>query len=144
MRKVLFAFLALAWAAPAAAQTTANLPVTCSPTVPGQCVRATPAVNPDGTTIGTSAPASRSSIATGQISVGTASTLIAAARPGRGSITLTLGAAVACAFGNTGVSTTTGFPLQPIAGASVTLDTTAAIYGACATAATTVGFVENF
>lgn len=83
------------------------------------------------------------SLATGQVSIGTTSTLLVAARATRQAVTITVTAATACAFGNTGVTTTTGFPLQPIAGASVTLDTAAAIYGACASAAT-VGYIENY
>jgi hypothetical protein len=83
------------------------------------------------------------SLATGQISAGTTSTLIAAARAGRSKITLAVGAANACAFGNTGVTTTTGFPLQPVAGASLVLTTSAAVYAACS-ATTTVGYIEEF
>jgi hypothetical protein len=82
-------------------------------------------------------------IATGQVSVGTTSTQIAAARTGRQRITMNVGAANACAFGNTGVTTTTGFALQPVAGASVTLDTAAAIFAACS-ATTTVSFIEQY
>ncbi|WP_404480054.1 hypothetical protein [Novosphingobium sp. BL-52-GroH] len=79
----------------------------------------------------------------GQVSVGTSSTLVAAARAGRGKIILGVGAANTCAFGNTGVTTTTGYPLQPIAGASLTLDSSAAIYAACS-ATTTVSFLEQY
>lgn len=82
-------------------------------------------------------------IATGQVSIGTGSTLLVAARTARARVTISVGAANTCAFGNTGVTATTGFPLQPVAGASVTLDTAAAIYGACS-AATTVSYVELF
>lgn len=81
---------------------------------------------------------------TNQVSIGTTSTLLVAARTGRQKVIVTVNAAVACAFGNTGVTTATGFPLQPTAGATITLDTSAAIYGACGTAATTVGFVELY
>ncbi|WP_416463169.1 hypothetical protein [Sphingomonas sp. VDB2] len=83
------------------------------------------------------------SMATGQISVGTSSTLVAAARAGRSKIMLNVGAANSCAFGNSGVTTTTGFPLQPVAGASLLLDTSAAIYAACS-ATTTVSFIEQY
>lgn len=83
------------------------------------------------------------SIATGQISVGTSSTLVAAARAGRSKITFAVGAANSCAFGNSGVTTTTGFPLQPVAGASLMLDTIAAVYAACS-ATTTVSFIEQY
>lgn len=83
------------------------------------------------------------SIATGQVSVGTTATLVAAARVGRGRITVNVGAANTCAFGNSGVASTSGYPLQPVAGASTFFETGAAIYAVCS-ATTTVGFVENF
>ncbi|MFB0874555.1 MULTISPECIES: hypothetical protein [unclassified Sphingobium] len=82
-------------------------------------------------------------IATGQVSVGTSSTLVAASRSGRGKIMLSVGAANTCAFGNTGVTTSTGFPLPATVGASLTLDTGAAIYAACS-ATTTVSFIEQY
>jgi len=83
------------------------------------------------------------SLATGQVSVGTSSTLVAAARAGRAKITMSVGAANTCAFGNTGVTTMTGFPLQPTAGVSVTLDTAAALYAACS-ATTTISYIEQY
>lgn len=83
------------------------------------------------------------SLATGQVSAGTTSTQIVAARAGRQRVTVSVGAANACAFGNSGVTPTTGFALQPVAGATVTLETTAALFAACS-AATTVSFVEQF
>lgn len=83
------------------------------------------------------------SLATGQVSVTTSSTLVAAARSGRGKITVSIGAANTCAFGNTGVTTTTGFPLAPTVGASLTLDTSAALYAVCS-ATTTVSFIEQY
>lgn len=83
------------------------------------------------------------SLATGQVSVTTASTQVVAARAGRGKVTISVGSANTCALGNTGVTTTTGFPLQPIAGASVTLDTSAAIFAICS-ATTTISFIEQF
>lgn len=83
------------------------------------------------------------SLATGQVSVTTSSTLVAAARTGRSKVTMSVGAANTCAFGNTGVTTTTGFPLAPTVGASLTLDTAAAIYAACS-ATTTVSFIEQY
>lgn len=82
-------------------------------------------------------------LATNQISVATTSTLVVAARTVRQRVTLSVGAANTCAFGNTGVTATTGFPLQPVAGATITLDTAAAIYAACS-ATTTVSYVELF
>lgn len=64
-----------------------------------------------------------SSIATNQVSVGTTSTQVVPARAGRTSLTVTILAANTCAFGNTGVTTATGLPLQPVAGASYTFST---------------------
>lgn len=82
-------------------------------------------------------------IATGQVSVGTTATLIAAARTLRQRITVTVTTAVGCAFGNSGVTLTTGYPLAAVAGASDTTDTTAALYGVCASTAT-VGYKEIY
>jgi hypothetical protein len=185
-------------AAPAAAQVTANLPVTCNPTT-AICVQATPVTNPDGSLVGagggsatrttaagtsdtlavpvqgvtggvpqritgvgqttsataqTVVPATDSavfptvargggSIATGQVSVGTTATLIAAARTGRQRITVSVGSAVSCAYGATGVTLTTGYVLQAVAGANDTSDTSAALYGVCASTAT-VSYKELF
>lgn len=83
------------------------------------------------------------SIATAQVSAGTGATLIAAARATRSQITVSVGAANTCAFGNTGVTPTTGFPLQPTAGAALTMHTTAAIYAVCS-ATTTINVLEQF
>lgn len=82
-------------------------------------------------------------IATGQVLVGTTATLIAAARTLRQRITVTVTTAVGCAFGNSGVTLTTGYPLAAVAGASDTTDTTAALYGVCASTAT-VGYKEIY
>lgn len=83
------------------------------------------------------------SIATSQTSVGTTAALVAPARVGRNKVTVTIGAANSCALGNAGVTLSTGFPLQPVAGASITLDTAAAIYAVCS-ATTTVSDIETF
>jgi hypothetical protein len=83
------------------------------------------------------------SVATGQVTVGTTATLVAAQRSGRQKITLSIGAANTCAFGNNGVTATTGFPLQPVAGATITIDTNAAIYAVCS-ATTTVSAIELY
>ncbi len=79
------------------------------------------------------------SLATGQVSVGTTATLIRAADTGRTSITVLVGAANGCAFGNSGVTLTTGYLLPATAGATDTTATSAALYGVC-TAATTVSY----
>lgn len=82
-------------------------------------------------------------LATGQVSVGTTATLIAAQRTGRQKITYAVTTAVQCSYGNAGVTLTMGFPLQAVAGASQTIDTDAAVYGVCASTAT-VGYLEQF
>ena len=84
-----------------------------------------------------------SNMATGQASVTTASTLIATTRTGRQRITVSLGAANDCYFGNTGVTTTTGFRVKGVDGASLTINTAAAVYAVCA-AATTISYVELY
>ncbi|KQM65775.1 hypothetical protein ASE75_05965 [Sphingomonas sp. Leaf17] len=85
-------------------------------------------------------------ITTGQISVGTSSTLILAGRAGIGGrqkVTLAVGAANPCYFGPVSVTIATGFPLQPVAGATITIDTAAAIYAVCS-AATTISYLEQY
>jgi hypothetical protein len=85
-----------------------------------------------------------SNMASGQVSVGTTATLIAAARPGRQKIAVTVTTATQCAFGGSTVTLTTGFPLAPVAYVADSWDTSGALYAVCATAATTVGFRELF
>lgn len=84
-------------------------------------------------------PKGGAAINTGQVSVGTAATLIRAADAGRSSISVIVGAANACAFGPSGVTLTTGYLLPAAAGATDTTATAAALYGVC-TAATTVSY----
>ena len=88
-------------------------------------------------------PKGSGNIATGQVSVGTTATLIAAARSGRGDISLALSAANSCYIGSNGVTTTTGFPLQPTIGFSSKFTTYAAIYAVCSTT-TTVSWLETY
>ena len=84
-----------------------------------------------------------STITTAQIAVTTSSTLIAAARPGRQKIGVTVTTAVQCAFGNTGVTLATGWPLAAVAYASDNWDTSAALYAVCASNAT-VAYREQY
>lgn len=85
-----------------------------------------------------------SNIATGQMSVGTTATQVVAARAGRAKLILSVGAANTCAFGNSSsVTLTTGFPLQPTAGASITLDSAAGFYAICS-ATTTISDLEQY
>ena len=92
-----------------------------------------------------------SSLATGQVTLTTTSaSAIVAARTGvpgvgRGSITLTNTSTTAVYLGNSGVTFSTGLLLSGIVGASITLDTTAAIYGCLAAGGSaTVSFCEVF
>lgn len=121
---------------------TIDLPTTCN-NRGTDCRIAGVVLNPDGTPVGSAARRGAGALATGQVSVGTTSTLVAAARTGRVRIIASVGAANTCAFGNPGVTLTTGFPLQPVAGASVTLQSTGPLYSACS-ATTVVSFVEEY
>lgn len=84
------------------------------------------------------------SIATAQVSVGVTATLIAPARVGRSRIGVTVVPAVQCAFGPATVTLANGWPLAAVAYASDSWDTEAALYGVCASAATTVAYRETF
>lgn len=88
-------------------------------------------------------PTGGTAIATAQTSVGTTATLIAAARTGRQKVTISVGAANACVVGAAGVTAATGFALQPVAGASVTVDSAADVYAACS-ATTTISVLEQY
>jgi len=145
-----------AWFAPAGAQTTATLPVTCAPGATGTCVRATPVVNPYGSSVGATALPSGSNtigavvvrgaptLSAAQISVGTTATLLAAARTGRSRVTIAVGAANSCAFsGAAGVTLSTGYALQPVAGASRAWEYSGALYGVCS-ATTTISVDEIY
>ena len=130
----------------AAAQSVGSSVIFPSGWAPGQsvCVK-----QPDGTCVpvGPAAPlpvrGGSAALATDQVSVGTSATLVKAARAGRAKIILIVGAANSCAIGAAGVTLTTGALLQPVAGATLTLDTSAAVYAACS-ATTIVSFIEQF
>lgn len=96
----------------------------------------------DPCSVGT-APTGASGIDNTQVSIGTSPTLVIAARTTRKLLTITTTAANTCAFGKAGVTLSTGFVLQPVAGATLTLPFSGALYGTC-TAATTVALVEIF
>lgn len=171
MRKwLLVALAALPWATPADAQVAADPIVICGIRQPGSCIRATPVTNPDGSNVGggstgtAGSPSAAtttvqgitggtaineigrggSTILTGQISVGTTATLIAAARANRQKIGVTVTTAVQCSFGPAGVTLSSGWPLAAVAYAADSWDTSAALYGICASAATTVGWREQY
>lgn len=82
-----------------------------------------------------------SNIATGQAAVTTSSTLVVAARTGRQKVTLSPTSSVVYYVGNTGVTTATG--VYVAAGATITLDTAAAIY-AVGASAVTISYVEFY
>ena len=82
-----------------------------------------------------------STLATGQIALGTTSTLIAAARTARQKITISPTSATLFYVGATGVTAANG--LYVAAGASITLDTQAAVYGV-APSAVTVSYIELY
>lgn len=80
-------------------------------------------------------------LATGQVAVTTTSTLVAAARAGRQQITLSPTSSVVYYVGATGVTTATG--VYVAAGASITLETAAAVY-AVGASNVTISFVELY
>lgn len=73
-------------------------------------------------------------IATAQVSVGTASTQIVAARAGRGSVKITNLGTTDVYIGVSGVTSTTGDLLPGTKGASITIPTNAAVFGVAGTA----------
>jgi len=102
------------------------------------------------TTVTTKSPGAVG-IATGQVSIDTTSggVLVCAARTmqgvsgGRRRIKITNHGTTACYVGNSGLTTGTGFLLAGIVGYTVTLDTTAAVYGISA-GTQTVSYVEEY
>jgi len=92
-------------------------------------------------------PVGAAALATSQTSIGTSAAQIVAARTGasgtgRIAATLVNAGAATVFFGPSGVTTATGMPLPP--NASVTLNTTAAIYAVAASGTTTIGVTETF
>jgi hypothetical protein len=108
-----------------------EIPQICN-TLRNRCVPFTPT-----TTKGSSV------MATNQVAVTTAPVLVVPRRIARQRVMLTVSGAVACAFGNSTVTLATGFPLQPVAGATITIDTAADVYSTCASA-TTIAFMELY
>lgn len=83
-------------------------------------------------------------IATAQTTVAATATLISAARSTRNSITITNHGTTDVFIGLAGVTTTTGILLQGVKGTSITLITTAAVYGIVAAATQVVSSVEVY
>ena len=86
-------------------------------------------------------PAGGATLSTGQVSVGTAATQIIGANTNRYEVVITNPSTVTVYVGGSGVSTTTGHAIP--AGGSITLKSTAAIYGVVATATQTVTYAES-
>lgn len=84
-------------------------------------------------------------IRTGQVSVDNTSggVLIAAARSGRGSITIINGGTTDVFIGDSGLTIGTGALLVGVKGASITISSQAAIYG-IAGSAQTVSYLEAY
>ena len=83
-------------------------------------------------------------VATGHVSVLSTATLIATQNLTRSSITIVTSGTDTVWIGIAGVTTGTGLQLVPIAGAAVTLDTSAAIYGIASTTTTVVSYAEIY
>ena len=132
MRKIL-SLVAMAFAAPASAQTVAPFY-----SVPGVGISPATGVivlNPDGT------GGARTLAATGQVAVTTSATLVAAARATRQRIIISPTSSVVFYVGNAGVTSGTG--VYVAAGASITLDTTSAVY-AVGASNVTLSYVELY
>jgi hypothetical protein len=95
-------------------------------------------------TTGAFVVAQPSSIATNQVSVGTAATLICAARAGRKAITIIQEGTTLVRLGASGVTVLTGIPLPGTQYASFTIDGGAAVYGIVASGSQTVSYAETF
>jgi hypothetical protein len=145
------ALAAALWLTPLAALATSpagtNHPaVELSDGVPGDPPLGT-AANPESVLI-TNKPVGSAAFATSQASIGTSAAAIVSARtgaPGTGRIAVTLynaGAQTVYYGASSSVTTSTGMPLAP--GASVTLDTTAAVYGIAASGTNTIGVTETY
>jgi hypothetical protein len=97
----------------------------------------------------TSQPVGSANLSTGQVSVGATATQIVAARTGtsgtgRISVTVVNAGTTPIYLGGSGVTTTTGTLLPGIVGASVTINTQAAVYGTTASGSQTVSEFETF
>lgn len=89
-------------------------------------------------------PAQASSIATGQVTVGTSATLICAARTGRRAVTVIQEGATLVRLGASGVTTGNGVPLPATQYASFTFEGGAAVYGIVGSGTQLVSYVETF
>ena len=84
-------------------------------------------------------------IATNQVSVKTTLTLLIGARSSRrGVIIENITGSDTVYIGNSGSSSTSGYPLPAVANASIYIPTTAALYGIVSTTTQTVGVLEIY
>lgn len=159
MKRFLFALgILLAWSGAASAQQVNNYwcnsaTVPCPPSawVPTSSPNPFPVTGtftPSGTQ--TTASVGTANLATGQASVTTGNISIVAARTGvvgtgRKSVCVTNVTGTGPVYiGNTGVTTSTGQYLPGVAGASICLDTQAAIFGTVASTTQTVTYTETY
>jgi hypothetical protein len=97
-------------------------------------------VQPDGTLcIG----GGSTTITTGQVSCGTSSTPLVAARAGRSRVKITMNGAVDAFIGVTGVTVATGDLLVGTKGTAMTIETSAALF-CVAASAVTVSYLETY
>lgn len=83
-------------------------------------------------------------LSTGQVAI-SATAIIVAARAGRGSVVLVNDTGTAeMFFGPAGVTTANGIYMPAVKGASLSLDTSAAVHGVSAGAAQTISFAETY
>jgi hypothetical protein len=82
--------------------------------------------------------------ATAQVTVAATATLIVAARAGRDTVIIENAGTTAVYIGGSGVTTATGMLLPGVLGASIAIETTAAVYGITASGTQAVTIIENF
>jgi hypothetical protein len=97
-------------------------------------------IQPDGTLCISGAS---TTMTTGQVSCGTSSTALVAARPGRSRVKITMVGAVDAFIGNTGVAVGTGDLLLGTKGTTMTIETSAAVF-CVAASAVTVSYLETY
>lgn len=81
---------------------------------------------------------------TAQATVATTATPIVAARAGRDTVIIENSGTTAVYLGNSTVTTSTGLLLPGVLGASISLETTDAVYGIVAAGTQVVTAIENF
>lgn len=90
-------------------------------------------------------PYANANLATSQVSVGATATQIVAARSGRGSLTIENAGTTALWIGaDATVTSSTGFLLPGVAGASVTVPSATAVFGITGGGSQTVTVLETF